>query len=324
LQIGHVQLASRVGAAARHASAPSSVDGAAPREIPIEVWVPGADNGLDVVAQQSGGPVSADRDVQEAFENGRTVLEYVQREYGRSGFDGKGATLKLRVHAPDPMTNDPASNNAYWFNDEQRIWLGDGDGQMFAPLGGGADVIAHEFFHGVIDSEVELAYVGQSGALHESFSDILASGIDGNWQIGEDVYTPGVPGDALRDISKLAWTDWRTFPGGEDEVHAMSEVPSHAAFLIGKSLGATELRRLWYTALTDHLRPEAGFAGARDATISAARALYGARSTQAQAVIDAWDAVGIDATTPKERPFTRVPAAVAAASAGALLSPRLA
>lgn len=320
MKIDQAQLGSRASVVAR----PAFLGGSPAREIPVEVWIPGADNGLDILAQRSGGPASADRDVQAAFTNGRAVLEYAQREYGRSGFDGKGSTLKLRVHAPDPMTNDPASNNAYWFNDEQRIWLGDGDGQLFAPLGGGADVIAHEFFHGVIDSEVALAYVGQSGALHESFSDILASGIDGNWQIGEDVYTPGVAGDALRDISKLTWTDWRTFPGSEDEVHAMSEVPSHAAFLIGRSLGATELRRLWYAALTDHLRPESGFAGARDATIAAARVLYGARSTQAQSVIDAWDAVGIDATTPKERPFTQVPAAVAAASAGALLSPRLA
>lgn len=321
LRIDQTWLDVRTTMAARAAASPAPTTA---REVPIEVWVPGADNGLDVVAQRTGGPESADRDVQVAFLHGRKVLEYAEREFGRSSFDGNGSTLKLRVHAPDPLTNDPASNNAYWFNDERRIWLGDGDGQLFAPLGGGLDVVAHEFFHGVIDSEVTLAYVGQSGALHESFSDILASGIDGNWQIGEDVYTPGVGGDALRDLSKLTWTDWRTFPGGEDEVHAMSEVPSHAAFLIGTSLGASELRRIWYAALTDHLRAESGFAGARDATISAARVLYGARSTQAQAVVDAWDAVGIDATTSKERPFPTVPAVVAAASAAARLSPRLA
>jgi Zn-dependent metalloprotease len=322
VKIGQTHLDVRAAIDAR-AAAPAPAPRAA-REIPVEVWVPGADNGLDVVAQRSGGPASADPDVQVAYRHGRAVLEYAEREFGRSSFDGKGTTLKLRVHAPDPLTNDPASNNAYWFNDEQRIWLGDGDGQLFAPLGGGLDVVAHEFFHGVIDSEVSLAYVGQSGALHESISDVLASGIDGNWQIGEDVYTPGVAGDALRDLSKLTWTDWRTFPGGEDEVHAMSEVPSHAAYLIGRSVGASELRKIWYTALTDHLRAESGFAGARDATIAAARVLYGARSTQAQAVIDAWDAVGIDATTPKERPFSAVPAGVAAAGVAARLSPRMA
>ncbi len=286
-------------------------------QVPIEVWVPGADGGLDVIAQRTGGPASADRDVQTAFKNGRRVLEYVQREFGRSSFDGRGTTLKLRVHAPDPLTNEPNANNAFWFNDEQRIWLGDGDSELFAPLGGGADVVAHEFFHGVIDSELKLSYAGQEGALHESFADVLASGVDGNWQLGEDVYTPGVAGDALRDLSALTWTDWRTFPRGEDEVHAMSEVPSHAAFLVGKAIGAAEMRRLWYTALTDHLRDGAGFAGARDATIAASRVLYGTRSSQTQAVIDAWAAVGIDATTPKEPPFSMGPTAIAAAGAGA-------
>ena len=64
--------------------------------------------------------------------------------------------------------------------------------------------------------------------------------------------------------------------------------------------GAEGMRKVWYTALTDHLRDHAGFAGARDATIAAARVIYGSRSTQAQAVTDAWAAVGIDALTPKD------------------------
>jgi Zn-dependent metalloprotease len=221
----------------------------------------------------------------------------VASEFGRSSFDARGGVLKLRIHAVDPVTGD--GNNALWYDDEQRIWLGDGDGVLFSPFGGGADVIAHELFHGVVDSEARMRYVGQEGALHESFADVLATGIDGNWTIGEDVYTPNTPGDALRDLAHLPHTDWRTFPAGEDEVHAMSEVPSHAAFLVGRAVGMVEMRRIWYAALTGTLRNHSGFAGARDATIAAARTLYGARSSQAQAVTDAWAAVGIDATTPK-------------------------
>ncbi|MCW2927920.1 MAG: peptidase family protein [Thermoleophilia bacterium] len=267
----------------------------------VEAWVPDADGGIDVLAQRSGGRASGDGVVAAALATGERVLDYVATEFGRDGVDGRGAALKLRVHAPDPFTGEPRANNAFWFDDEQRIWLGDGDGVSFGPLGAAADVVAHEFFHGVIDAEVQLRYVGQEGALHESFADVLASGIDGNWQIGEDVYTPGVPGDALRDLSKLTHVNWRHFPSGEDEVHAMSEIPSQAAYLIGQAIGAHELRRIWYLGLTEQLRDGAGFAGARDATIAAARTLYGARSTQTQAVTDAWAAVGIDATTPKER-----------------------
>lgn len=283
--------------------------------------MPDANGGIDRLAASSGGPASDDLEVQRALANGTKVLEYVRREFGRASFDGKGTALKLRVHAPDPTTNEPNSNNAFWFNDEQRIWLGDGDGETFAPLGGAPDVIAHEFFHGVIDSEVRLSYTGQEGALHESFADILASGVDGNWQIGEDVYTPAVPGDALRDISNLTWRDWRTFPAGEDEVHAMGEVPSQAAWLVAKTIGAKELRRLWYVALTDHMKSGVGFAGARDATIAAARVLYGAKDTRTQAVIDAWAAVGIDATTPKDAPPAASSAPATAAFAATLVRP---
>jgi bacillolysin len=288
--------------------------------IPIEAWVPDPNGGIDKLVQRTGNvESSSDPVVDEAMRTGRRVLEYVHSEFGRLGIDGRGGALKLRVHAPDAYTNQPNANNAYWFNDEQRIWLGDGDGERFAPLGGGDDVVAHEFFHGVIDAEAKIRYVGQEGALHESFADVLATGIDGNWQIGEDVYTPAVAGDALRDLTRLDWTNWNSFPGGDDEVHAMSEIASHAAYLVGSAIGMSELRQVWYTALTDHLRDGAGFAGARDATIAAARVLHGARSTQVQAVIDAWTAVGITATTPKERPFSAAPTASLAA---ALVQPR--
>lgn len=287
-----------------HAAPRASSLGAAPKPSsplpPVEVWVPVGDGTApDALAARSGGPTSTDKDVREALRNGATVLEYVRREFGRNGLDDAGSALKLRVHASDPYTGSP--NNALWFNDEQRIWLGDGDGEVFKPLGGGTDVIAHEFFHGVIDSELKLDYDGQEGALHESFADVLATGVDGNWQIGERVFTPAIKGDALRDLARLTYTDWRTFPAGEDEVHAMSEVPSHAAYLVGAKLGQAAMRQVWYEAIHGgHLRNHSGFAGARDATIAAARVLYGATSAQAQAVTDAWAAVGIDALTPKE------------------------
>lgn len=301
--------------AARGAAIAATTRAAAPaRETPIEVWVPDPDGGIDRLAERSDGPQSDDPTVRQAAETARRVLDYLRREFGRESFDGRGTVLKLRVHAPDPYTGEPNANNAYWFNDEQRIWLGDGDGEYFSPLGGADDVVAHELFHGVVDHEVQLRYSGQEGALHESFADVLASGIDGNWQIGEDVFTPAVPGDALRDLSKLNHTDWRRFPAGEDEVHAMSEVPSHAAYLAGRAIGAAELRRVWYAALTDHMKNGAGFAGARDATIAAARVLYGAKDSRTQAVVDAWEAVGIDATTPKEPPPPVAPAHAAFAA----------
>lgn len=276
--------------------------GAAPR-VPIEVWAPGGsgiDAPPDVLMQRTGGIESTDAVVRQAYDSAVLVLDYYQREFGRSSFDGRGTKLQLRVHATDPVTGSP--NNALWYNDEGRIWLGDGDGETFSPIGGAPDAVAHEFAHGVIDSELQLDYTGQQGALHESFADVFATGIDGNWQIAEGVYTPHVAGDALRDLANLTYRDWRTFPAWEDEVHRMSEVPSQAAYLVGSALGASTLRRIWYEGLTEHMPAHAGFAGARDATIAAASTLFGAGSRESAAVADAWTAAGIDSTTPMQRP----------------------
>jgi Zn-dependent metalloprotease len=265
----------------------------------IEVWVPDVHGGADLLAQKTGDPTSSDAIVAAAAANGQRVLDYVRREFGRDSFDGKGATLSLRVHAADPETGDEQMNNAYWLQREHRIWFGDGDGTTFAPLGNAADVMTHEFFHGVIDNELKQDYVGQEGAIHESFADVLATGIDGNWLIGEDVFTPHVAGDALRDIAKPQYTNWDQLPIYEDEVHTMSEVPSYAAYLVAQKLGAPELRQIWYHALTTNLGDHSGFADVRAATIKAAGELYGAASASVQAVTDAWDAVGILAATPK-------------------------
>jgi Zn-dependent metalloprotease len=52
---------------------------------------------------------------------------------------------------------------------------GDGDGQLFTRFTKDIDIIAHELSHGVIQYEANLDYQFQSGALHESFADVLGS-----------------------------------------------------------------------------------------------------------------------------------------------------
>jgi Zn-dependent metalloprotease len=80
--------------------------------------VPDAKGGADLLAQKTGGAVSSDPVVASAAANGKRVLDYIQREFGRNSIDGKGAPLSLRVHAPDPETGDEQMNNAYWLDRE--------------------------------------------------------------------------------------------------------------------------------------------------------------------------------------------------------------
>ena len=62
-------------------------------------------------------------------------------------------------------------NNAFW-NGTYTVY-GDGDGTTFREFSGGLDVVTHEHTHGVTDCTSNLIYQDESGALNESFSDIL-------------------------------------------------------------------------------------------------------------------------------------------------------
>ena len=56
--------------------------------------------------------------------------------------------------------------------------------------------------HGVTQETANLNYRNQSGALNESFSDVFGYFVDDeDFLMGEDVYTPGQNGDALRSMS---------------------------------------------------------------------------------------------------------------------------
>jgi len=267
----------------------------------IEVWGYDAKLGKDVLLRSGAGVDSHDAIANAAYGNMQKVLSYYQNTFHRNSFDGKGSLIKLRVHSPDAVTGENPANNAYWMNDEHRIWLGDGDGKMFSPLGNAVDIVGHEFTHGVIDSSIqETTGYGQEGALQESWADVMATGLDGNWQIGETVYTPGVAGDAVRDLEHPVYAKMSDLKPWVDEGHKMADVPNHAAFLVANKIGGDAMRKVWYEALTKDMKNHSGFADARKATMQAASRMYGATSAELTAVQQAWDGVGITDTLPKE------------------------
>ena len=207
--------------------------------------------------------------------------------FGRDGIDGRGGSVELVVHAPD-------ATNAYWDRQARRIELGDGDGARWGAFAGSLSVMAHELYHGVIDAEVRLDYeVPEQAALHESLADVFAAGIVGSWRIGEDVVTPTVPGDVIRDLARpeVAHLDAAARAGGES--HALSGVASLAAVRSAERIGGDAMQRIWYAALVGHLPDGAGFTDVARATIAAACERHGAGSAQQLAVSQAWESVGV-------------------------------
>lgn len=102
---------------------------------------------------------------------------------------------------------------------------------------------------------------------------------------------------------------------GSIDVHYSSGVANHFFYLLAEGSGATQwaplgsptcgapavtgitrdkAAKIWYRALTVYMVPSTNYAAARLATINAANDIYGAGSTESNAVAAAWTAVGVN------------------------------
>ncbi|MBC7460891.1 MAG: M4 family metallopeptidase, partial [Thermoleophilia bacterium] len=268
---------------------------------------------------------TGDKAVDAAHDNAALVHDFYANVLGRDSIDGNGMEMKSVVHYGVEY------NNAYW--DGEKMTYGDGDGKLFSPLSGALDVVGHEMTHGITEHSAGLDYHGQSGALNESWSDVFGELIEqysenrsgfgtidaakgADWLIGEDVFTPGTAGDALRSM-KAPGTAYEGDPQPADMahyakmpddpwhdnggVHYNSGIPNRAAYEAGVKIGGDKLAKVWYSALTQYLKPNSNFADAAAATIAAATKLYGAGDVSS-AVADAWSTVGVLPATTQPKP----------------------
>ncbi|MYR22605.1 M4 family metallopeptidase, partial [Streptomyces sp. SID6137] len=101
------------------------------------------------------------------------------------------------------------------------------------------------------------------------------------------------------------------------DVHYSSGVANHFAYLLAEGSGAKVINgvsynsptyngstvtgighdkvgKIWYRALTVYMTSSTNYAGARTATLNAAKDLYGAGSAEYNAVAAAWSAVNVN------------------------------
>lgn len=235
--------------------------------------------------------------------------DYFRFWHGRLGIDGASYKMVARVHYG---TN---YNNAFW--NGSVITFGDGNGIQFNPLVS-VDVVAHEITHGLTQKTAGLIYSKESGALNESFSDIFGtmveyySGINPDFLIGEDCYTPGVAGDALRSMSNPPlygdpnhYSNRYTGTSDNGGVHTNSGIPNNAFYLLAQGgtngtsglsvfgIGRAKAAAIFYRALTVYMTASDRFIDARRWTLQAAQDYYGYGSTEYNSVAQAWRAVGV-------------------------------
>lgn len=124
------------------------------------------------------------------------TLDFYQSKFGRNSFDGKGhivINLAFPPHDQEQFMNMP-NNAAQDSFEPYYMYYGWGDGVTMNPVVG-IDVMAHEFTHMVTghNGNGGLDYKLESGALNESFSDIMAMGVmqytfgNCDWTIGADI-----------------------------------------------------------------------------------------------------------------------------------------
>lgn len=226
----------------------------------------------------------------------KDVYDFYKDKFGRESYDNNGSPINSIAHANSYQGSDN-TNNAAWVGD--KMIYGDGDGKTFTALSGANDVVAHEITHGVTQETANLTYSNQSGALNESFSDVFGYFVDNeDFEMGEDVYTPGKSGDALRSLSDpekygqpANMSDYVNTSSDNGGVHTNSGIPNKAAYNTVKSIGNEKSEQIYYRALTEYLTSNSDFQDAREALIQSAKDLYDDET--ADQVAEAWDAVGV-------------------------------
>jgi len=244
--------------------------------------------------------------------------DFYKNTYGRDGIFGNGQGSYNRVHYGSGYVN------AFW--DGTKMTYGDGDGTSYGPLVS-LDVAGHEMSHGVTENTAGLTYSGESGGLNESTSDIFGTMVEfyaanandpGDYLIGEQFDLKNHAGFRRMDnpaSDGSSYNCWSAAAGSAD-VHYSSGIGNHFFYLLSEGSGAKTLNgvsynsptcngstvtgigrdaaaAIWYRALTVYMTSSTNYSGARTATLNAAKDLYGAGSTQYNAVAAAWSAVSV-------------------------------
>ena len=245
--------------------------------------------------------------------------DFYKTTFGRNGIFGNGTGSFNRVHYGQNYVN------AFW--DGSKMTYGDGDGTNYGPLTS-LDVAGHEMSHGVTENTAGLTYSGESGGLNEATSDIFGTMVEffannandpGDYLIGEEFGLKKHAGFRRMDNPIADGSSPNCYSAGTKnlDVHYSSGVGNHFFYLLSEGSGAKTLNgvsynsptcngapavtgighdaaaKIWYRALTVYMTSSTDYHGARTASLNAARDLYGAGSTQYNAVNAAWAGVNV-------------------------------
>ncbi|MBR0869320.1 M4 family metallopeptidase [Bradyrhizobium tropiciagri] len=234
--------------------------------------------------------------------NATIVAKFLRDVLKRNNIDNMGGRMISTVNCVVKRFEQPPAGSKIWLNafwDGTQMVYGQAkfDGKLRS-LSAALDVVAHELFHGVTGDTARLVYLGETGALNESYSDIFGIIISNvgepdmekwNWLIGDGI-SSGL--EALRDMEdptrfgqpKLM-SNFVVLPlteqGDSGGVHTNSGIHNFAAFKVmtakdgdGFLFKPSELAAIFYIALTQQLSRQSTFSDSRRGVVLATRSLF--------------------------------------------------
>ena len=233
-----------------------------------------------------------------AFLHAQSCYSFFHRQFNWHSYDNDFAQLEIFIRS------DVA--NAAWSTFCEQMEIRDGWVDF--------EVIVHEFTHGIINETSELIYKHQSGALNESYADMMAiiadrEAGDSNWLLGENRFGMG---GSVRDFQNLGMDRLSKYVKLSEEndnggVHSYSGIANRAGyFMIAGgmtngvrvlSMNQDKVRMLKWEALRN-LSDSAGFEAARAFEVATAIAwakngTLGFNNDDVCTVRNAWAAVEV-------------------------------
>lgn len=249
------------------------------------------------------------------------VYDWLLATFNRNSFDDNGSSMITTVDYG--LEGD---NNAYWQGSQIVIWTWSAGWRSLAAC---PDVIAHEWGHALTDYGSNLIYAGQSGALNESFSDMMGAAFEfahdtldtPDWLVGENGQ---LSGNAFRDMANppakndpdyYEGTYWVNtdgcVPSSQNDqcgVHTNSGVGNKWFYLLSDggthhgvtvtALGVEAAMQIAYRANMFYWTQSSNYSEAAYGTVTAADDLDPSGVWTAQ-VENAWEAVGVSMPAPQ-------------------------
>jgi hypothetical protein len=233
------------------------------------------------------------------------TYDYFLNVHGRNGIDGNGYQMINRMR-----NNGAGVDNAFW--DGQLTNFGQGSqGRHWAA----ADVVGHEWTHGLTQFTANLIYANQSGGLNESFSDIFGTmveffwGVNPDYLLAEDIVPGGIrimsnprlDGHSIDHASQYFDGIDPHFSSGLQNIvfYQLAESGTHpTSGVFVKKIGRDRAAAVFFRALVMYLGASATFDDARQACELATRDLYITGNPIFNAVRKSWFSAGVGPDVP--------------------------